>query len=79
MVYIPQLHTIEQSLLERYGPLLSISQLAEVLHRSPDGLRIALRSSQSYALEIQNARIKIGRRIYFRSTDIACYLAGTGA
>ena len=33
--------TIEDTLLQRFGPLLSMAQLATVLDRSPDGLRIS--------------------------------------
>jgi len=31
------MNAIEQQLLERYGPLLTLEQLAEVFHRSPKG------------------------------------------
>ncbi|WP_348271693.1 hypothetical protein [Bordetella genomosp. 12] len=65
---------LESNLHQKYGPLLSLQQLAELLHRSADGLRVALRTSQPYALRICEARVKIGRRVYFRTTDIATYL-----
>lgn len=70
---------IEQALVSRYGPLLSLTQLADLLHRSPDGLRIALSGTQSYAARINEARVKIGRRVYFRTGEIATYLATAGA
>lgn len=70
---------LETNLNQLYGPLLSLPQLAELLHRSPDGLRVALRTSQPYALQIQQARVKIGRRVYFRTADIASYLSQAGA
>ncbi len=38
--------TIEETLLHRYGPLLSVNQLASVLDRSPEGLRISLRTAR---------------------------------
>lgn len=63
--------SIEQILLERFGPLLSVSQLATVLNRSSEGLRLSLRTSSAWANEINTARIKIGRRVYFRTTEIA--------
>ncbi|WP_233350276.1 DNA-binding protein [Kushneria phosphatilytica] len=66
---------IERSLLEKYGPLISLPQLAELLHRSPDGLRIAMSKPHGYAQEIKKARIKIGRRVYFRTPEIAEYIA----
>lgn len=63
--------TIEDTLLQRFGPLLSIAQLASVLDRSPDGLRISLRATSEWATEINKARLKIGRRVYFRTSQVA--------
>ncbi len=63
--------TIEDTLLQRFGPLLSIAQLATVLDRSPDGLRISLRTTSEWATEVNKARLKIGRRVYFRTSQIA--------
>ena len=37
--------TIEEALVKQYGPLLSLTELAKILDRSPEGLRISLRSS----------------------------------
>ncbi|MCP1632407.1 DNA-binding protein [Kerstersia gyiorum] len=59
--------------------LVGLPQLAELLHHSPDGLRVALRTSQPYALQIRQARVKIGRRAYFRTADIASYLSQAAA
>lgn len=70
---------MENSLVSLYGPLLSLAQLADLLHRSPDGLRIALSGTQPYAVEINQARVKIGRRVYFRTGGIAAYLASASA
>lgn len=67
--------TIEDTLLDRYGPLLSISQLATVLDRSPEGLRISLRSPCEWSTKINAARLKIGRRVYFRTSEVADLLA----
>lgn len=63
--------TIEDTLLQRFGPLLSMAQLASVLDRSPDGLRISLRAPSVWAVRINKARLKIGRRVYFRTSQIA--------
>ena len=76
--------TIEDTLLQRFGPLLSIAQLATVLDRSPDGLRISLRMTNEWAQRINKARLKIGRRVYFRTSQIAEVfsdetLSGTGS
>jgi hypothetical protein len=67
--------TIEDTLLDRYGPLLSINQLATVLDRSPEGLRISLRSSGEWSTKINSARLKVGRRVYFRTSQVADLLA----
>jgi hypothetical protein len=63
--------TIEDTLLQRFGPLLSIAQLAAVLDRSPDGLRISLRTTNEWAQRINKTRLKIGQRVYFRTSQIA--------
>lgn len=63
--------TIEETLLTRYGPLLSINQLANVLDRSPDGLRISLRTASEWSAKINTTRLKIGRRVYFRTSQVA--------
>jgi hypothetical protein len=61
----------EDLLVNQYGPLLSLPQLAELLKRSPDGLRIALRGQSDFATQWNQARRKIGRRVYFRAPDVA--------
>ena len=63
--------SIEELLFDRYGPLLSLNHLAEVLHRSPDGLRIALHEGSEYAAQLNAAKIRVGRRVYFRTPDVA--------
>lgn len=63
--------TIEETLLTQYGPLLSINQLATVLDRSPDGLRISLRTASEWSAKINTTRLKIGRRVYFRTSQVA--------
>ena len=76
---LPHETHMQASMVSQYGPLLSLVQLAELLHRSPDGLRLALRGTQPYAYRINEARIKIGRRVYFRTAVIATFLETTGA
>lgn len=66
--------TIEETLLGSYGPLLSFNQLAKVLDRSPEGLRISLRSSNDWSKQINSARKKIGRRVYFKTSEVAQFL-----
>ena len=63
--------TFIASMFDRYGPLLTLLQLAQMLSRSPDGVRIALRESNPYAERLNAAKVRIGRRIYFRTPDVA--------
>lgn len=65
--------TTQDVLLDRFGgsPLLSLSQVAEILHRSPEGLRITLSGNNDLARKLRPARLKIGRRVYFKVSDIA--------
>lgn len=58
-------------LLDKYGPLLSLEQLANLLDRSVDGLRLTLAQSGELAMKFNPARKKIGRRVYFRSSMVA--------
>jgi hypothetical protein len=67
---------IEEVLTKEYGPLLSIGQLAKVLDRSAEGLRISLRVNSGWSGPINAARLKLGRRVYFRTADIARVLSG---
>jgi hypothetical protein len=61
----------ENSLLRRYGPLMNLATLASILDRSPDGLRVTLRSSGEWVEKINAARLRLGRRVYFRTAEIA--------
>ena len=63
--------TTEETLIKRYGPLLSINQLAGILDRSPDGLHTMLRSSGEWVNKINATRSKSGRRLYFRAVEVA--------
>lgn len=65
--------TTEELILSSNGgsPLLSLAQVAEILHRSPDGLRITLSGDNSLARSLRPCRIKIGRRVYFKIQGIA--------
>lgn len=68
--------TIEDTLLTRYGALMNVAQLAECLHRSPDSIRISLHRPGEWSEKINATRIRIGRRVYFRTAQVAQLLAG---
>lgn len=61
----------EQILFEKYGPLMTLGQLAEVLGRSPDGLRLCLRQDNELSRRLVSEKKKLGRRVYFRAAGIA--------
>ena len=63
--------TIQDILVKHYGPLLTTEQLAQVLKRSPEGLRLTLRGNSEWVQRINRARLRLGRRVYFRTLEIA--------
>lgn len=70
--------TLEQNLIDRFGPLIPLSGLAQMLDRSPEAIRMFLRSDNDLAKHINTAKLKVGRRLYFRSAEIARCLGGFG-
>lgn len=73
--------TTEELILSRTGgsPLLSLTQVAEILHRSPEGLRITLSGDNELARNLRPCRVKIGRRVYFKIQDIVRLIEEAGA
>nr|WP_255569055.1 DNA-binding protein [Comamonas sp. NLF-1-9] len=67
---------IEDVLLRQYGPLLSMAQLAKVLDRSSEGLRVSLLNDSDWSRRINETRVKLGRRVYFRTIDVSKVLSG---
>lgn len=61
----------ETYLLEKCGPLMTLPQLAKLLDRNVDGLRICLGRESEWAHQINLARLKIGRRVYYKTQTIA--------
>lgn len=62
---------IEEILVQQYGALMTVDDLAAFLRRSPTSLRLSLRSNDDFFLRINDTRLKIGRRIYFRTSQLA--------
>ena len=67
--------TIEDTLTNRYGPLMTVVALATMLDRSPEGLRMCLRGGSEWAQSVNETKIQIGRRLYFRTAGIARILS----
>lgn len=68
--------TMEENLIERFGPIIPLAKLAALLDRSPEAVRMFLRSNSTLAKQINDAKLKIGRRLYFRTLDVAQILGG---
>jgi hypothetical protein len=75
----PSAAVLENQITERYGLLLSQSQLAELLGRTTGGLRYSL----SYPCDHQTRALKacgrkIGRRVYYPAMEVARIIIGSG-
>lgn len=68
----------EQMLIDRYGVLLNLEDLADVLKRTPQALRSSLRSERHALAPLAAHRLKIGRRVYFKAEDVASFIEGQG-
>ncbi|NVJ65983.1 MAG: DNA-binding protein [Gammaproteobacteria bacterium] len=67
-----QLSDIENALIQKYGILMSLDDLSELLDRSKDGLRISINTKSSeLGQQLKAAKKKIGRRVHFITIDIA--------
>ncbi len=61
-----------QYLLTNYGPLLTLKHLAEVLHSTPSGLRMAMhRKREPFTCALAATRRRVGRRIFFEAQRVA--------
>lgn len=59
-------------LLANYGPLLTIRHLADLLHTTPNGIRMAIaRKRQPLTKALAEAKRPLGRRVYFDARRVA--------
>jgi len=69
--------SLAQQIAERYGLLVSQSQLAELLGRSAGGLRYSLKyPSDPSTHALKACGRKVGRRIYYPASEVARIIAG---
>ena len=69
--------TLENQITERYGLLLSQTQLAELLGRTTGGLRYSLSyPSDQSTRALKACGRKIGRRVYYPATEVARIIIG---
>jgi len=62
--------TTGEYLLGRFGPLMSIVDVATLLGRSPDGVRVALYTDTDFSRSLKPAMLRVGRRVYFRTLQV---------
>ena len=75
----PSAVTLENQLTERFGLLLSQTQLAELLGRTTGGLRYSLSyPSDQHTRDLKACGRKIGRRLYYPVSDVAPIILGNG-
>lgn len=61
-----------QYLLKHYGPLLTLKHIAEVMHTTPNGIRMAIsRQRQPFSASLARAQRRLGRRVYFEARRVA--------
>lgn len=65
----------ETMLLNQFGVLLlSLEQVAQILDRSPNGLRLTLSGENELSRRLRPARRKIGRRVLFSVNEVARFI-----
>jgi len=64
-------------LKSKYGAVLTLKQLAEVLSRKPEGLRQALLKKEPWTRELNEAKRYIGNKVYFPVDVVTALLDGT--
>ncbi len=62
--------TTEETLIQRYGVLLSLQDCADLFCRSAEGLRVTLAGNNEFANRLRPAKVKIGRRVLFKASVI---------
>ncbi|WP_333680425.1 DNA-binding protein [Dyella sp.] len=55
--------------------LLTIEELAGILRRKPQGLKVTLRLDNELSRKLAPAKIRIGRRVLYRASVVAKYLS----
>lgn len=70
--------SLTQHLLDRYGPLMTLNQIAELLGRSPAGVRVGLYSDNDTSALLAPAKRKIGRRLYFETAIVGAAIKAHG-
>lgn len=68
---------LNEMLCREYGPLLSLDDMAMLLKRRRNAVEQWVgKSREPSAIAMRAARKKIGRRVYFITSEVAAILAG---
>lgn len=66
-----------RTLTAKWGVLMNYEALGQVMGRSPDGLRLSLaRGHGGWVQQVNSAKVRIGRRVMFRTEAIAALVDG---
>jgi hypothetical protein len=66
-----------RTLTAKWGVLMNYEALGQVMGRSPDGLRLSLARGQGgWVQQVNAAKVRIGRRVMFRTEAIAALVDG---
>jgi hypothetical protein len=57
-----------------HSPLLSLEQVAKILNRSPQGLRITLSGDNEMARRLNPAKRRFGKRVLFSVAHLARFI-----
>jgi len=63
--------TTEQQIISTFGILLNMQDVARLLNRSPEGLRVTLTRDGELSQKLSSAKVKFGRRVMFKASAIA--------
>jgi len=63
--------TIEEQLLKRYGVLMRLDDLAQMLGSDPRRVLNGFANRLPWCLPFRRAQIKFGRRVYFNTITVA--------
>lgn len=63
--------SIEQQLLDLNGPLMTAAATAALFGYTERGMQNAIYRQTPFGVAVAQAQVKIGRRVLFRTSDIA--------
>ncbi|MQY52536.1 DNA-binding protein [Rhodocyclus gracilis] len=68
--------TTADRLVKTYGLLMTIADVSQVFKRSPAALRQSIARCDGIGGDLVHSKFRRGRRVYFRSVDVAKIIDG---